>query len=133
MSVPESERGQGELKVLTKALEVSTYSIKIMSNQKKFDCRYDTMLGNDLRGAALAVYRYAWFANDITIDTVAARQVQRELQQRAIGACNDLLVYINIAHMVYHLKGKRVTYWINLVEDCRKQLREWLKVSYVVT
>lgn len=125
MSVPESERQLGELVALTKALEVSTYSIKIMANQKKFDSRYDAMLGNDLKAAALAIYKYAWFANDIKVNNADTVQVRLELQMKAIQACNELLVCINIAHMIYRLKSKRVEYWMTLVLDCRKLLRQW--------
>lgn len=129
MSVPESERSKGRLAALSKALEVSTYSIKVMANQKKFDSHYDAVLGNDLKSAALAVYKYAWFANDITVTDADTWQVQSELQLKAIQSCNELLVYVNLAHMIYHLKSKRVEYWMQLVLDCRKMLREWHKES----
>lgn len=129
MSVPESEREKGELEALTRALDVATYSIKIMANQSKFDSRYDAVLGNDLKSSALAIYKYAWFANDIVVANKETKQVKLELQLKAIQACNELLVYVNIAHMIYRLKSKRMEHWTRITLDCRKLLREWHKVS----
>ncbi len=125
MSVPESERQKGELVALSKALEVATYSIKIMANQSKFDSRYDAVLANDLKSSALAVYKYAWFAHDLHVTDKDTLQVKTELQLRSIQACSELLVYVNIAHMIYHLKSKRAEYWMKLILDCRQLLRDW--------
>lgn len=129
MSVPESQRSESKLSVLNKALEVSTYSIRIMANHKKFDPCYDEVLGKDLKTAALTIYRYAWLANDLKVTSRETYFARNELQRRAIGACNDLLIYINIAHMLYHLKGKRVEHWASITLESRDLLRSWLNAD----
>lgn len=67
MSVPETQRQEGKLVVLTKAKELAVYSGRILANQKKFDPMYDDFLGNDIKVVAKNIYRYIKFANNIRI------------------------------------------------------------------
>lgn len=129
MSVPESQRSANKLEVLNKTLEVSTYSIRIMANRKKFDPCYDEVLGKDIKSAALTIYRYTWLANDLKVTSRESYLARNELQRRAVGACNDLLIFINVAHLLYHLKGKRVEHWTAITMESRKLLRAWINAE----
>ena len=125
MSVPETQRQKGKLEVLTKAKEVTVYSGRILANQKKFDPAYDDFLVNDIKIAAKNIYRYARLANDIRVTGKETALARRKLQTEAIRACEDMLINIEIAYQLYHLEGKRVEHWTNMVVESKKGLRAW--------
>lgn len=125
MSVPGTQRQKGKLEVLTKAKEVTVYSWRILANQKKFDPMYDEILGNDIKTVAKNIYRYARLANEIRVTGKETAIARRKLQTEAIQACGDMLIDIELAYPLYHLDGKRVEYWTNMVTEARRLLRAW--------
>ena len=48
MAVVKSERSQGDMKVITKARELATYTIKICTNEKNFPKRYRWCITNKI-------------------------------------------------------------------------------------
>lgn len=125
MSVPETQRQEGKLTVLTKAKELAVYSGRILANQKKFDPMYDDFLGNDIKAVAKNIYRYIKFANNIRVQNRDTALARKKLQGKAVEACEDMLINIEIAYPLYHLDGKRVEYWTNMTTDVESLVRAW--------
>lgn len=132
MSVPEEKRRQGKLEVLVKALNVATYTNKILANQKKFDPQYNEVLWNDLKKVAHSIYRNCRIANDLRVMKPVSHEIDHEakearkrLQTQAIQDCQELLILIDMAYGTYHLTSKRVAYWGKITKEAREYIKKW--------
>lgn len=125
-SVPESERQKGKLFALTKALYLTTYTIKITKNPKTFDPTYNNAITADIIHTAKDMYTSAWTANNIRVDGNAEKAHERlNLQVHAIQQCNALFPMIEIAYKIFHLSSKRVRHWARLVAETKESLTSW--------
>ncbi len=125
MSVPESKRSQGKLEVITKTLDLATYTLTITSNKKIFKPEYDHSITDKLNETATNIFVDCWTANNVRVITPEHLKVRTELQQRAARNCNVLLALIQLAKKLFHLDTKRVRYWGNKILDCRNLIRAW--------
>lgn len=126
MSVPAGERGEGKLEVITKCLNLASYTILITKNQNIFKPEYNTAITSDLIHLAKEIYISAWTANNIKVDHDHDRAVERiRLQEYAALQCNNLLALIQLAQRVFHLPTKRIKYWAGLTIEVRSYLRKW--------
>lgn len=67
MSVVQSKRGEGQLLVLSKANELSVYTIKICSNEKNFPKHYRWCITNKIVDAAIDISNDANMANSVFV------------------------------------------------------------------
>lgn len=126
MSVAEPLRHKGRLEVHIKAQFLAAYTAKILSNQKTFDPNIDTEIINRIKCAAYDIYAKSRQANKIRAETNNINRIMRySLQEEAIGFCDDMLAYIGIAKMVFHLRKKRMKYWSGLIIEVRNLLQAW--------
>ena len=124
--VPESRRGHGKFEVLTKANDLAVYTIRIASNPKTFDLKYQTALANDIISTAKDIYIKCKTANDIRVgEDVYKAQMRKRLQESAIMDCNSLLALMDMAKRVYHLSAKRIRYWGKKTVEVRDMVRRW--------
>lgn len=112
MSVPEGQRKSGKLEVLVKALDVANHTNKLLSNQKKFDPKFDYVLGDDIKRTARDIYRHCWGANNIRAINKETWQARKRLQQQACLDCNELLILIDMAYGTYHLASSKVEFGV---------------------
>ncbi len=132
MSVPEEKRRHGKLEVLVKARNVATYTNDILANEKKFDPKYKDVLGNKLLDTGQNIYVYCRLANDLRVTKPVtgeiipeAREARQNFQTQAIQKCQELLIYIEMAHVNYHLSSKRVAYWGKITKEAREYIKKW--------
>lgn len=121
MSVPEGQRKSGKLEVLVKALDVANHTNKLLSNQKKFDPKFDYVLGDDIKRTARDIYRHCWGANNIRAINKETWQARKRLQQQACLDCNELLILIDMAYGTYHLASSKVEYWGRITIEAREK------------
>ena len=108
MSVPEPNRGHGELDVNTKARELTVYTLKILENEKWFPKTQEAYI-EKLRDCVIEIQALCWEANNIKVDGKADRYQRRmELQETAAEKCNRLHMLIETAKPLFHLQSKRV-------------------------
>ena len=126
MAVPESQRADSLYKKIVKARELAVHTIEITKNEKYFPPEYQTALTNDIIRTAKDIFVHAFSANEIKVDdNPEAWRDRKRLQQLAVRECNDLLALISVAKKTYHLKGKKVRYWIKLTKEARTDLATW--------
>lgn len=125
MSVPAGLRGESKFEVLIDALKLSVYTIRITKNEKVFLPEYRSALTDDMVRAAKNIYTYAWQANNIRVQDHEDFKNRSDLQEKAILECYALLPMIQMAKMVFHLKGKRVKYWSEMTVKVKDELKAW--------
>lgn len=125
MSVPEGQRKKGRLEVLVKALNVANHTNQLLANQKKFDPKFDYVLGDDIKRISRDIYRHCWSANNIRVTNKETWQARCRLQQQASLDCNELLILIDMAYGTYHLAASKVEYWGRITIEARDQIRAW--------
>ena len=105
---------------------VALHTIKICTNKNIFLPEYQTALTDDLIRTAKNIYIYVWTANNINVSKRAAHWKYREQYQfKAVLECNNLLAMIGLARSLYHLRGKKTSYWSKLVVEARKKIQAW--------
>lgn len=131
MSVPESKRNpQPVFLAGLKARELAAHTLKICTNPKVFDPRFNHALTGQIIGTATGVYICVRRANNVRVDKgkdgwEERAEHRRELQDKAAMLCNDMLAYIDLAKPVYHLRANKVKYWAKLTVEARTLIQAW--------
>ena len=125
VSVLEEDRRKNKLKVFTEALDLVMYTLKITKNPNVFTAEYQKQVTDDIIETAKNIYIDAWDANNIKVVTKDDWKERRSLQLRAARECNRLLALIGIAKSAFHLRNKRVKFWVGKVLNVRKLIRNW--------
>lgn len=127
MSVRVEDRGEGKFDVLTKALKLAVHTVNITDNKKVFVPEHEKLAG-EIVYLATDIYHKARVANEIKfLQDIELMEERRKLQNDAIKECTQLVSKIYIAKHVFHLRGKRVSSWIDMVEEVKKLLKGWME------
>lgn len=125
MSVPEPNRGEGELAVNTKCRQLVVYTLKILENEKWFPQGQKAFI-TKLQDCVIEIAALCWEANNIKVGEDKERYNRRiTLQDQAAEKCNRMCMLIEIAKPLFALKSKRVRYWIKLTSETRSMIRAW--------
>lgn len=130
MSVVKSKRltKKQPLKVITKANELTTHTIRICSNEKNFPKRYRWCITSKLVDSAVEISRNATIANSINAESDPEMYLLRKKYQTvALANTYSLLTMIDIAYNTFSLEGDKVDYWVGLVVEVQNLLRNWKK------
>ena len=126
MSVPEPLRHKGRMEVHVKAQALAAYTAKILINENVFDPKMDAELINRIRNCGYDIYAKAWAANKIRAETNMVNWITRyNLEEEAILLCDEMLAYVGISKLVYHLRSRRMKYWGGLITEVRNLLQKW--------
>ena len=125
-NVPDTPQNR-QLDAGIKARELALHTIKICCNKNIFLPEYQSALTDDIIRTAKDIYKNVEAANNIRVlkydpDTW---QDRRKLQKRAIKDCGDLISCISLAKSLFHLKGKKVKYWIKLTTEAMEKIKKW--------
>ena len=117
MAVPEGERRPCKMDVFMHELDLVTYTLQITRNEKIFLPEYKGCVTDDIVETA----------NNIRVQKRGDSnwEERSRLQLRAARNCNRLLALIGIAKSSFHLKSKRVKYWVGKVLKIRGMIRNW--------
>ena len=127
MSVVLNKRSEGKLKVLTKANELATYTIKICSNEKHFPKRYRWCITNKIVDTVIDINNFTYMANAIYVKGEAEFALRKQFQTRALAATYSLLGMIDIAYRTFGIESSRIEYWTRLIVDVQTLIRNWRK------
>ena len=127
MAVPEGERRPCKMDVFMYELDLVTYTLRITRNEKIFLPEYKGCVTDDIVETAKNIYIDSWDANNIRVLKRGDSnwEERNRLQLRAARNCNRLLALIGIAKSSFHLKSKRVKYWVGKVLKIRGMIRNW--------
>lgn len=124
-NVPDTPQHR-QLEACQKAMELALHTIKICNNKNIFLLEYQHALTDSIIQCATDIYVSTWNGNNVFVQADNGRWEEREkLQLHAALKCNELLALINIARRLFHLKGKKVKYWSQMVIETRQMIRKW--------
>lgn len=124
----ENNENTQKLTALVKAQELAQYTLDSCQNEKKFKPELDRFLAQRIVDTANNIYIYADCANCIRVDDDVVRWHERKrLQELATENCNELFSLIHLAHHTYHLRGKKISHWIQMNVDVLNYLQAWKK------
>lgn len=131
MSVPAGEREEGKFTLPIKAEYLARYTIEITSNENVFLPKYREKVTDIIVAHAIGAYMAIRDANDVTVHQNSPNKNRewmrrRAHQERAIEHCKHLLWMIDLAYRLFHLSGKRVKYWSELVINVRNRTQAWM-------
>ena len=126
MSVPSGKRTEPKLAVLTKARETTIHTIRVLSNIKIFNPDVDPILIDRMKRCAYAITEKSHIANKINANLSKEDKERRlKLQTEAINLCDILIVDIGLSKSIWHVKARKIEYWVGLVVETRKLLQGW--------
>ena len=126
-NVPDTPQNR-QLDAAWYARELAIYTIKICTNKNVFLPEYESALTADIIHTAKDIYINTWTANNIRVEGKHKEELWKwrsKLQKQAILDCNNLLALIGLSRTLFHLKGKRVTYWSEQVLVARNYIKKW--------
>lgn len=127
MSVVKSQREETELTVITKANELTAYTIKICSNEKNFPKRYRWCITSKIVESAISISNDLIRANSIYIQSADDRTLRSKYQKEALTETYALLNMINIAYQTFGIDANRIKHWTQLVNEVQSLIRSWRK------
>lgn len=125
-NVPHTPQNR-QLDACVKAKDLVIHTIKICANKNIFLPEYQTSFTDDIIRTAKNIFIYAWTANNIRVNNADDWMERKRLQKRSVIECNNLLALISIAKTLYHLKHKKVTYWVSLTVEARNYIKKWME------
>ena len=124
-NVPDTPENQ-QLQACTKAKELALHTLSICRNKNIFTEDYQKILTDDIVLTAKDVFVYAFSANDIRVANSKERWKERcKYQEMSIAKCKRLKPLISMAKSAFHLRGKKVDYWIHMLFDTKELLEKW--------
>lgn len=139
--VPAEARGKQKLKVIMDARRLCKYSLTILQSNKNFKVR---PTGNDeddaknppqpelvskMRDTVMDIFICAYSANETYFSETNYRH-RRQLQDKSVAKCNELLALVEMSIPIFHINYKRVEYWTNLIVLVRNQIQAWKESDY---
>lgn len=125
MSVIESRRKESTLLASVKAKELATYTLRITRNKKIFLLEYKEDVSDKIISDAINIFRFIFKANEIRVKDDNDWKRRSSLQKFAIEKCDDMLALIALAKPLFHLKTKRVEYWVGKIVEVRALIEKW--------
>ena len=127
MSVVESERGVGKLRILTKAKELVVYTIRTCSNESHFPKRYRWCLTNEIVGTTIKINSLCLKANSVYVNSINDFNLRNYYQTEALAEIDSLIGLVDVAWSLFGLSTDKVTAWTRLIIEVQSLLRSWRK------
>lgn len=125
MSIRKNQRGEPSTFVLLNiALDMSTYTINIISNERVFIPKYQKVIDR-IAEEATSIYHLIRVANGIKVTDSNLADERLRLQDEAEVLCERLKSDIMIAHKLFHLRERRVVTWTKKVDNVETNLHSW--------
>ena len=126
MSVRVNQRPTPPFETGDKALELSTYTLNILSNEKIFIPKHQRTIDR-ISEEVTMIYHNIRVANSIKVKNKEQAMIRLQLQRDAMVLVERLITDIMIAHKLFHLKASRVKYWTKLTVETNELLKAWNK------
>lgn len=127
MSVPTYRRRPQKFGVLTKALDMASFTAKLCGNEKNFPKKYRWMLTQEIVKTALSIATDIRMANAINVQSAEGYRSRKALQLRAYERCEALLTLIEVAWQTIGISGISVEHWTGMVVEVEDGLTSWKK------
>ena len=131
MSVIKSKRKQGRLVVLTKAMEMTKYTVQICKNEKNFPKRDRWLLTQPIVREAVDILCCIRRANAVKVQPghPEAAAYRRGQQMEAYAHAEAMLSLMEIAYVTLGIEHSRMEHWTGLVVETENLLQAWRKAD----
>ena len=139
--VPAEKRGKQKFKVLVDARSLCKYTLNILKNNKHFKVEKSGNAEDDeknppqpelvekMRNTVIDIFISAFSANE-TVLTKDNYRHRRQLQDKSIAKCNELLALVEMSIPIFHIHMKRVKYWTEQIVLVRNLIQAWKESDY---
>ena len=110
--------------VIIKAGKLHEHTL-LVTQGKKFIKPYKA-LTDSICNRSEQIYLNCYLANEISATTNENIQRRIALEKEAIQCCDYLLALIDLAYSTFHLRGKSVNFWANLIIEERQRISNWI-------
>lgn len=112
-----------ELRVILKAKELATHTLRLTSNANRYPKKYRFSLVDKMQNKSMEIYEMLFEANRTDIKDY--KRDRLEFQTKAITYCDELLFYIEMSHDLNILNAKSMEYWSKMVSDVKHMAIAW--------
>lgn len=139
-SVPAEARTPSKFEVILETRALCAYTMKILSNNNHFKVRPSGNAEEDAKyppqpevvgkmcDLMLGIYTAVYSANEIKLNE--NYKLRRQLQDKAIAGCNELLALAELSIPMFHIERKRFGYWGSKIVYVRNKIRAWKRSDY---
>ena len=114
---------ENDLKVILKAKELATHTLRVTSNANRYPKKFRFSLVDKMQNKSMEIYEMLFEAN--RTDIKAYKRDRLELQTKAITYCDDLLFYIEMSHELHIINSDSMGYWSKMVSDVKHMAIAW--------
>ena len=107
---------ENDLKVILKAKELATHTLRVTSNANRYPKKFRFSLVDKMQNKSMEIYEILFEAN---------RTDRLELQTKAITYCDELLFYIEMSHELKIISSDSMGYWSKMVSDVKHMAIAW--------
>ena len=111
--------------MLSKARELSAYTVTICKNEKSFPKRDRWILTQPIVTEALSIMSCIRRANAVRVETQADYDYRRNQQVQAYSHAEALLTLMDIAYDVLSVESERIQHWTGLVLEVETLAQKW--------
>jgi len=123
MSVPESKRAEGELKVITKSRELTARTLRICSNEKHFPKRLRWCFTSHICKECNEMLSAIIKANSVYVLTEEDAQLRIRYWREALAFSSSFAMYIDLAMEMAEVKLDTIRSWRVELEEVRNLIR----------
>ena len=113
MSVIKSKRGESEMEFIYTARQLEIHTIRKCAH---FPKKYTFYVSQPLANMATRVHQYVKKANSVYPANQHEAQIRRDFLIRANAELQSMISEIEVAHEIFGLEPKEMTFWMDLVE-----------------
>ena len=100
------------------------HTLKITANGGIFTPEHSDLTAY-IRSLTAGIYTCAFTANKIRVTTPKGYTKRTENQESSITGLTELLGLIPVARALFHLRGKKVQYWVKLTKEALDLVVRW--------
>lgn len=135
------ERKPTKAEFLLQARKLVKYSLIILASNKSFKSRPTGNEEDDrlnppqpelvgkLRETVIDIYISAYSANDVRFTKDNYRH-RRQLQDKSISKCNEMLALVEMSVPIFHIPYKRFGHWTGGIVYTRNLIQKWKESDY---
>ena len=117
---------ENDLKVIQKAKELATHTLKVTSNANRYPKKYRFSLVDKMQNKSMEIFEMLFEANRTDIKNY--KRDRLEMQTKAITYCDELLFYIEMSHDLEIINIDSVEHWSKMVSDVKHMAITWIKL-----
>lgn len=114
---------ENDLKVILKAKELATHTLRVTSNANRYPKKFRFSLVDKMQNKSMEIYEMLFEANRTDIKDY--KRDRLELQTKAITYCDELLFYIEMSHELNIINSDSMGYWSKMVSDVKHMAIAW--------